>query len=124
MAEPLDIAAIQAQLRQFVGEREWDRFHTPKNLVMALSGEVGELTELFQWLSEEESWRIMDAAESAQAVRDEIADVLMYLLRIADVLGVDPAPAVQAKMRKNAAKYPVEHWRGKARKYTEPDRSS
>jgi NTP pyrophosphatase (non-canonical NTP hydrolase) len=115
----LDVAKIQAFLRTFAAERDWDQFHTPKNLVMALGGEVGELTELFQWLSAEEATRIMASAEAAAKVRDELADVLVYVLRLADVLGVDLEAAVWAKMRQNAAKYPVELAKGSAQKYTD-----
>jgi len=106
-------------MRTFVQEREWEPFHTPKNLAMALSGEAGELTELFQWLTTEESWVIMDDAAGAEAVCDEIADILMYLLRISDLLHIDVAAAVANKMQKNAAKYPVEEFRGRARRYIE-----
>jgi NTP pyrophosphatase (non-canonical NTP hydrolase) len=103
----MPIADLQRQLRDFAAERDWQPFHTPKNLVMALAGEVGELTELFQWLTPEESARVMDDAASAGKVRDEIADVLAYLLRLADVVGVDLEEALTAKVIKNAAKYPV-----------------
>lgn len=103
----MPIADLQRQLRDFAAERDWEPFHSPKNLVMALTGEVGELTELFQWLSPEESARVMDDGASAGRVRDEIADVLAYLLRLADVLGVDLEEALTAKIIKNAAKYPV-----------------
>jgi dCTP diphosphatase len=103
----MPIANLQRQLRDFAAERDWESFHSPKNLVMALSGEVGELTELFQWLTPEESARVMDDGASAARLRDEIADVLAYLLRLADVLGVDLEEALTAKIIKNAAKYPV-----------------
>ena|SRR5690242_9085691 len=103
----MPIADLQRQLREFSVERDWEQFQTPKNLVMALVGEVGELTELFQWLTPEESARIMADAQSAGDVRDEIADVFAYLLRLADALGIDIEAALAAKMIKNAAKYPV-----------------
>lgn len=117
----LDVADLQAALRAFAREREWEPFHSPKNLVMALSGEAGELTELFQWLTEDESWAVMNDPASAQAVRDELADVLSYVLRLADLLGVNLDSALREKMAKNAAKYPVDRARGSARKYTELD---
>jgi dCTP diphosphatase len=104
----MPIADLQRQLREFAAERKWERFHTPKNLVMALVGEVGELTELFQWLTPEESARVMADQDSATRVRDEMADVLAYLLRLADALSVDIEEALAAKMVKNAAKYPVD----------------
>ena len=103
----MPIADLQRQLREFATERDWDQFQTPKNLVMALVAEVGELTELFQWLTPEESTRIMADEDSASNLRDEMADVLAYLLRLADVLGVDIEAALAAKIIKNAAKYPV-----------------
>ena len=103
----MSIADLQRQLREFATERDWEQFHSPKNLVMALVGEAGELTELFQWLTPDESVRVMDDAASADRVRDEIADVLAYLLRLSDVLGVDLEEALAAKIIKNAAKYPI-----------------
>ena len=103
----MPIADLQRQLRDFAAERQWEQFHTPKNLVMALVGEVGELTELFQWLTPEESASAMADEDSAARVRDEMADVLAYLLRLADALGVDIEEALAAKMIKNAAKYPA-----------------
>jgi dCTP diphosphatase len=110
------IADLQRNLRQFAAEREWEQFHTPKNLVMALAAEVGELTELFQWLTPDESVRIMDDAPGGSRVRDELADVLAYLLRLSDVLRVDLEAALAAKMVKNAEKYPVGSARGTAAK--------
>src|SRR5260221_271863 len=85
----VSIASLQRQLRDFAVERDWEQFHTPKNLVMALAGEVGELTEIFQWLTPDESADVMVEAASAGRVREEMADVLAYLLRLSDVLGVD-----------------------------------
>jgi NTP pyrophosphatase (non-canonical NTP hydrolase) len=113
------IARLQDQLREFSAERDWEQFHTPKNLVMALTGEVGELSELFQWLTPSESSQIMSDPVRAVQVRDEIADVLGYLLQLADVLGVDVERALTDKIVKNAAKYPAEVSRSKATKYTE-----
>ncbi len=117
----LDVDALQRALREFARERDWDQFHTPKNLVMALAGEAGELIELFQWLEPAESQRVMEDPGRAEAVRDELADVLNYLLRIADLLGVDLGAAAWAKIAKNADKYPVELARGNAIKYSELD---
>ncbi len=118
-AGTVDIAAIQAAMAAFVAEREWQRFHNPKNLSMALAGAAGELIELFQWKTEAESVTIMDDPRAAEAVRDELADVLMYTLRIADILDVDVEAAIRAKMVKNAAKYPADEFRGRVREYTE-----
>jgi len=115
----VSIASLQRDLRDFAVERDWEQFHSPKNLVMALAGEVGELTEIFQWLTPDESAGVMMQAASAARVRDEMADVLAYLLRLADVLGVDLEAALSDKIVKNAAKYPVETARSVATKYTD-----
>jgi NTP pyrophosphatase (non-canonical NTP hydrolase) len=101
------IAGLQRQLSDFAAERDWQQFHNPKNLVMALVGEVGELTEIFQWLTPEQSATIMSDEGQASRVSEEIADVFAYLLRLADVLGVDLEAALTAKIVKNAAKYPA-----------------
>lgn len=108
--------AAQA-LRQFAEERDWHKFHSLKNLVMALSGEVGELTEIFQWMSEADSLGAATSPKTAQAVRDELADVALYLVRLADVLGVDLNAAVSSKLASNAAKYPIELSKGVSTKY-------
>jgi dCTP diphosphatase len=101
------IATLQEQYREFIAERDWEQFHSPKNLVMALTGEVGELTEIFQWLTPAESGAVMADVVRAGQVRDELADVLAYLIRLADVLGVDLEQAFADKMIKNAVKYPA-----------------
>jgi len=118
----LDVAEVQRALREFARERDWEQFHTPKNLVMALAGEIGELIEIFQWRTEKESWQVMEEPAKAQAVRDELADVLVYVLRLADLLAVDIGDAVWSKMRQNEAKYPADKVRGSAAKYSELDR--
>ena len=99
----------------FAAERDWEQFHTPKNLAMALAGEAGELVEIFQWLTAEESVGVMSSPR-AQDVRDELADVLIYLVRLADVLEVDLIGAGFEKLQKNALKYPVEEVKGSAEK--------
>lgn len=108
---------LQRELREFANQREWQPFHTPKNLVMALSGEAGELTELFQWLTPDESSTVMNDADRAERVREEVADVFAYLLQIADVLDIDLPTALRTKMRRNERKYPVERAKGRADKY-------
>lgn len=115
------IDALQTKLAQFAADRQWERFHTPKNLVMALTGEVGELSELFQWVSTEESVTIMRDSTSRVRVEDEIADVFIYLLRLADVLEVDLVAAAEAKVQKNAQRYPIDQVRGRAVKYSDLD---
>jgi len=112
------IASIQHQLRDFAAQRAWEQFHTPKNLVMALAGEVGELTEIFQWLDPDESASVMTDPARAVQVREEVADVCAYLLRLADVLDIDLETALIEKMIKNALKYPVETARSTATKDT------
>ena len=103
----VDTTGLEAALQQFADARHWNRFHAPKNLAMALTGEVGELVEIFQWLTEDESRRVMDDPATAQAVRDEVADVMMYLVRLSSILGIDLDAAVGAKLTANARKYPA-----------------
>jgi dCTP diphosphatase len=108
---------LREQLREFAAARDWDQFHSPKNLAMALSVEAGELLETFQWLTEEQSSVL--APESLAAASDEIADVLLYLIRLSDKLGIDPIAAVNRKLLSNAQKYPADKARGNSKKYTE-----
>lgn len=124
MEKPLiDVDGAARALRKFAEERDWQQFHSPKNLVMALSGEVGELTEIFQWMTEGDSHNAASAPKTADAVRDELADVALYLIRLADVLGVDINAAVISKLASNAAKYPVESSRGVSTKYDQLPKS-
>ncbi len=115
----LDIVAVQRFQRAFAAAREWEQFHTPKNLAMALAGEAGELLEIFQWLTPEQSARITDTDKGRQAVEHELADVLAYVIRLADVLGVDLVESLWNKLRLNEEKYPVALAKGNARKYSE-----
>ena len=112
-----DLEGLRIQLRAFAAARDWDPFHSPKNLAMALSAEAGELLEVFQWLTEEQSRRLDAQARSAAA--DEVADVLLYLVRIADKLGIDLLAEAQRKLADNERRYPVDKARGTAKKYTE-----
>lgn len=102
----IDLSALEAALQRFADERHWQPYHSPKNLAMALTGEVGELVELFQWLTEEQSRKVARDPRTARAVRDELADVLLYLVRLSSVLGVDLNEAVVTKLAANARKYP------------------
>jgi dCTP diphosphatase len=111
-----DLTDIRDKARAFASARDWDQFHSPKNLAMALSGEVGELVELFQWLTEEESRDL--SPEQHLKVAHEIADVQIYLVRLADKLGVDIHKAVIEKMAINEKRYPADRARGRADKYT------
>lgn len=108
---------IRQRIADFASERDWDQFHSPKNLVMALSVEVAELQEVFQWLTEEQSRTL--SPEQSMAAAHEIADVQVYLIRLADKLGIDISSAVTAKMQINAEKYPADKVRGSARKYSD-----
>ncbi|SMC26077.1 NTP pyrophosphatase, house-cleaning of non-canonical NTPs [Andreprevotia lacus DSM 23236] len=113
----LDIVQLQQRLREFSAERDWDQFHTPKNLACALSVEAAELLELFQWLNDEQAQTAPQQPEFATRLGEEISDVLLYLLRLADVTGIDLAAVVERKIALNALKYPAEQARGHARKY-------
>ena len=112
-----DLDNIKIKLRQFAQARDWDQFHSPKNLSMALAGEAGELLELFQWLTEEQSANLTQ--EQSKAVEEEMADVFLYLLRLADRLSVDLLEAAKNKMAINEMKYPAEKVKGSSKKYTE-----
>lgn len=112
-----ELQRLRAQLRNFAAARDWNQFHSPKNLAMALSAETGELLEVFQWLTEEQSRSLSPEAQAAAS--DEIADVLLYLIRLSDQLGIDPVAAAKRKIVANAGKYPVDKARGTSRKYTE-----
>jgi dCTP diphosphatase len=112
-----DLNDLTRRLRDFARERDWEKFHTPKNLAMALAVEVAELMEHFQWLGSSASAKL-DEKTLAQ-VRQEIGDVLIYLVRLADRLGIDPLAAAAEKIRINQHKYPADQVRGKAKKYTE-----
>ncbi len=108
---------LRDKLRAFADERDWNQFHTPKNLAMALMVETAELLEHFQWLTPDQS---SDLTEKSKAdVKEELADVLLYLVRIADKLGVDLLDAALLKIEKNALKYPADIVRGSAKKYNE-----
>ncbi len=113
----IDVKGLSEALAAFSAERDWDQYHSPKNLVMALTGEIGELTEVFQWLSEAQSKSVATNPDTATAVREELADVTLYLVRLASVLGVDLNEAVTLKLQKNALKYPADKARGTHKKY-------
>ena len=112
-----DLESLRDQLRTFASERDWDQFHSPKNLAAALAVEASELLEHFQWLTEAQSQQL--PPEALNKVSNEVADVLLYLIRISDKLGIDLIAAANAKIVLNGEKYPVEKARGSSRKYTE-----
>ena len=113
MTDPL--RDLRDELRAFAAERDWDQFHSPRNLATALAVEAAELLEPFQWLTEEQSRSL--PPDTRVAVEEELADVLLYLVRLADKLDVDLAAAARAKIVRNGEKYPVERARGSSRKY-------
>jgi len=111
------LTTLTQRLRDFSAARDWERFHSPKNLAMALAAEAGELLEHFQWLTEAQS-RELDPSQR-ELVAAELADVLLYLLRLADRLGIDLKTAAERKIAVNEKRYPVDRVRGSAKKYTE-----
>jgi len=112
-----DLKQLQAELRKFAQDRDWDQFHSPKNLATALSVEAAELLEHFQWLTDEQSRTLPQ--ERLDKVGEEVADVLLYLLQLADKLGIDPIEAANYKLSRNAEKYPVDRAKGSSKKYTD-----
>lgn len=112
-----ELEGLRDALRDFADARDWNQFHSPKNLAMALAAESGELLEIFQWLTEEQSRTLEPKAQSMAT--EEIADILLYLVRLGDQLGIDPVAAARQKLVENDRKYPVEKARGNATKYTE-----
>jgi dCTP diphosphatase len=117
MTHQSDLLMLRDKLRAFAEARDWDQFHSPKNLSMALMVEVAELMEHFQWLTEEQSGNL-DAAKKA-VVAEELADILLYLVRLSDKLEVDLLEAARHKLEKNAVKYPADRVRGSSKKYSE-----
>src|ERR671921_2359306 len=108
---------VRNNIRTFIRERDWEQFHSPKNLAMALSVEASEIVEHFQWLTEEQSQNL--PPEKLAEVREEIGDVMIYLAELADKLGIDPVEAAKAKVEINSKKSPADLVKGKASKYTE-----
>jgi len=114
---PHGLTQLRDALRQFAADRDWDQYHSPKNLASALAVEAAELLERFQWLTEDQSRTL--PPEELQKVREEMADVLNYLVRLADKLDVNLLEAARDKMKINAQKYPADKARGSAKKYSE-----
>lgn len=117
----MDIKQLQARLAGFARERDWEAFHSPKNLSMALAAEAGELLEVFQWLTEAESSALAPGDKGWELARDELADIQIFLLRLADRMGVDLEAAVEAKIVRNAERYPADAVRGDATKFSHRD---
>ncbi|WP_225804145.1 nucleotide pyrophosphohydrolase [Streptomyces sp. NK15101] len=107
MTDNNDVTGLQRRLAEFAAARDWQPYHTPKNLAAALSVEAAELLEIFQWLTPEQAERVMDDPDAAHRVADEVADVLAYLLQFCQVLGVDPLAALAAKIDRNEVRFPV-----------------
>jgi len=112
-----NLEELKLKIAEFAIARDWDQFHSPKNLTMALSVEVAELVEHFQWLTSDETEKLSD--EKREAVADEIADIQIYLIRLADKLNVDILDSVDRKLLKNEVKYPIDKVRGSAKKYSD-----
>src|SRR5215203_2131031 len=115
--EDLGLEDLRSAINAFIQERDWEQFHSPKNLAMALSVEVAEIVEHFQWLTEEDSKNL--PPEKLAEVREEIGDVMIYLTELADKLGIDPVEAAKTKVEMNSKKYPASLVKGNAAKYTE-----
>ena len=113
------VAALRERVMTFARERDWVQFHSPKNLSMALAAEAGELMEHFLWSESAASHDVAQDPKKREQIADEIADVVIYALEFANISQLDLAAAIDAKLAKNAAKYPVEKARGSAKKYTE-----
>ncbi|PZT77212.1 MULTISPECIES: nucleotide pyrophosphohydrolase [unclassified Streptomyces] len=105
--DELDVRTLQRRLADFAAARDWGPYHTPKNLASALSVEAAELVEIFQWLTPEQSARVMEDPATAPRVADEVADVLAYLLQFCEVLGIDVLAALAAKIERNETRFPV-----------------
>lgn len=112
-------AEVKSKVLAFVRAREWEQFHAPKNLSMALAAEAGELMEHFLWATSEDSHRVAADPVKRAKIAEELADVVIYALEFANATGLDVARSIEAKMAANAAKYPVEKARGRSEKYTE-----
>ena len=115
--ESSDLQSLKDRLRRFAEDRDWDKFHSPKNLAMALIVEAGELVEHFQWLTEDQSKRI--SKDELDKIEQELADILLYLVRLADKLDISLYDAVNKKISMNQTRYPAEQVRGSSKKYTE-----
>ena len=117
--ENTTLGTLKAEVLAFAHERDWEQFHSPKNLSMAIAAEAAELMEPLLWVTPEESRAVMGRPEKRAALQDELADIVVYCLEFANQTDIDLASAIRAKMARNAAKYPVEKARGRSEKYNE-----
>lgn len=115
----IDLKKLNQDIQDFVTERDWEKFHSVKNLAMALSVECSELLEIFQWMSEENSNQVKSNTIVMEKVQDEVADIFLYLMRILDKTEIDLETAVRNKMNKNVLKYPADKVKGSSKKYDE-----
>ena len=113
------ISQLKSEVQQFISDRDWEQFHDPKNVAMALASEVGELLDLFRWVRSEKSFQVLEDEEMRTAVRMELADITMFLVDLASICEIDLTESVSEKMKINASRYPVEKARGIAKKYTQ-----
>jgi NTP pyrophosphatase (non-canonical NTP hydrolase) len=104
---------LMALIRKFIQERDWEGFQKPSSLALSAAIEVGELLERFQWLTHDEILELLKNEEYRQSIEDELADVMIYMLRLADTTGINPTQAIINKLEKNKSKYPVDDWKGK-----------
>tara|TARA_Y100000590_G_C14988639_1_gene739209 strand:+ start:38 stop:382 length:345 start_codon:yes stop_codon:yes gene_type:complete len=111
----MNLDEIKNKIRKFADDRNWEQYHTPKNLSMALSAEAGELLEIFQWLNDDESKKLSE--KDLQSTKEELADIMIYLIRIADRLNIDLEDAIEKKLKINSEKYPIELSKNNAIKY-------
>ena len=117
MSDEINVDALKKSIEEFANDRDWEQFHTPKNLACALSVESAELLEIFQWMSEEEQKNISD--EKKEAISEELSDILTYVVRLAGVMNINLSNSIEKKVKKNAKKYPAELVRGSSKKYDE-----
>ena len=115
----MNIEKIADELRRFASDRDWDQFHTPKNLATSISVESAELLELFQWTRGQESWNEINEEKLKEKIENEIADIFLYLVRFSDLANIDLEKSALRKIALNAKKYPIEKSKGSDRKYTE-----
>lgn len=113
----MNIKQYKDKLQEFAKERNWEQFHSPKNLVMALTSEVGELNDIFQWLTQEESRNLSDSDKLYEHAKEELADIFIYLIRLATVTNIDLEKAINDKIKVNESKYPINLSKGNAVKY-------
>ncbi len=113
------LSELKERILNFVRERDWEQFHAPKNLTMALSAEAGELMEHFLWATPEASYEVAKNPAKRSKIEEELADVVIYALEFANITGIDVAAAIESKMAANARKYPIEKAKGRSDKYTE-----